>query len=331
MNRAGGVLAWQGLPGDSIGGLASGQRAIVSTEPYRVLAAGQSPGISGLPVQSASSKSLSLRSWGSTASQPASSLVRNSYGALDGEVVNSLPVGLSDCLVAFEDKLYRLGKLAPLQSVDLGSRSPLNLEARITQKTVEGAREVSTLWKRDSTDLPRIVQMLMFHEVARGRNYTGLTHRYQPYLDLSDHLRLNRAVLVGRADEPVTQLVHADGRPLAATEDMSSETWFRFVFPVSTHPAAASATVIKTHNLTKKYGELFAIQAIELDLAAGDLFGFIGPNGAGKTTTMKILATLLDPTYGEAYVCGHSIYQATPRKSAGWSATCPISSACMTT
>jgi ABC-2 type transport system ATP-binding protein len=67
--------------------------------------------------------------------------------------------------------------------------------------------------------------------------------------------------------------------------------------------------VIKTHNLTKKYGELYAIQAIELDLAAGDLFGFIGPNGAGKTTTMKILATLLDPTYGEAYVCGHSIYR----------------------
>lgn len=67
--------------------------------------------------------------------------------------------------------------------------------------------------------------------------------------------------------------------------------------------------MIKTHNLTKKYGELFAIQAIELDLAAGDLFGFIGPNGAGKTTTMKILATLLSPTYGEAYVCGHSIYR----------------------
>jgi ABC-2 type transport system ATP-binding protein len=67
--------------------------------------------------------------------------------------------------------------------------------------------------------------------------------------------------------------------------------------------------VIKTHNLTKKYGDQFAIQAIELDLAAGDLFGFIGPNGAGKTTTMKILATLLDPTYGEAYVCGHSIYR----------------------
>jgi ABC-2 type transport system ATP-binding protein len=68
--------------------------------------------------------------------------------------------------------------------------------------------------------------------------------------------------------------------------------------------------VIQTRDLTKKYGELYAIRAIDLDLAAGDLFGFIGPNGAGKTTTMKILATLLDPTYGEAYVCGHSIHKA---------------------
>ena len=66
--------------------------------------------------------------------------------------------------------------------------------------------------------------------------------------------------------------------------------------------------MIKTHDLTKKYGELYAIQSIELDLEKGDLFGFIGPNGAGKTTTMRIIATLLNPTWGEAYVCGNSIY-----------------------
>lgn len=53
---------------------------------------------------------------------------------------------------------------------------------------------------------------------------------------------------------------------------------------------------------------MYAIRDIDLDLGQGDLFGFIGPNGAGKTTTMRILATLLTPTYGEAYVCGYSIY-----------------------
>ena len=66
--------------------------------------------------------------------------------------------------------------------------------------------------------------------------------------------------------------------------------------------------MIETHDLTKKYGDLFAIRSIELKLDEGDLFGFIGPNGAGKTTTMRIIATLLNPTWGEAYVCGHSIY-----------------------
>ena len=48
----------------------------------------------------------------------------------------------------------------------------------------------------------------------------------------------------------------------------------------------------------------------KLDLQAGDLFGFIGPNGAGKTTTMRIIATLLEPTWGEAYVCDHSVHTA---------------------
>ncbi|MFM8325901.1 MAG: ABC transporter ATP-binding protein, partial [Pirellulaceae bacterium] len=66
--------------------------------------------------------------------------------------------------------------------------------------------------------------------------------------------------------------------------------------------------MIKTINLTKKYDDMYAIRGIDLDLQQGDLFGFIGPNGAGKTTTMRIIATLLAPTYGEAYVCGHSIY-----------------------
>ncbi|MCC9599596.1 ABC transporter ATP-binding protein [Stieleria sp. JC731] len=68
--------------------------------------------------------------------------------------------------------------------------------------------------------------------------------------------------------------------------------------------------MIKTVDLTKKYGDAFAIKSIDLDLQAGDLFGFIGPNGAGKTTTMRIIATLLEPTHGEAYVCDYSVHTA---------------------
>jgi len=66
--------------------------------------------------------------------------------------------------------------------------------------------------------------------------------------------------------------------------------------------------VIETKKLTKRYGDLIAANQVDLTLDEGDVFGFIGPNGSGKTTTMRMLATLLNPDYGEAYVCGMSIY-----------------------
>ena len=66
--------------------------------------------------------------------------------------------------------------------------------------------------------------------------------------------------------------------------------------------------MITTRKLTKQYGDLVAVNNIDLDLSEGDVFGFIGPNGSGKTTTMRMIATLLNPTHGEAYVCGKSIY-----------------------
>jgi len=66
--------------------------------------------------------------------------------------------------------------------------------------------------------------------------------------------------------------------------------------------------MIETRELTKMYGDLYALDRLTLRLEKGDVYGFIGPNGAGKTTTMRILATLLNPTWGEATVCGYSIY-----------------------
>jgi ABC-2 type transport system ATP-binding protein len=66
--------------------------------------------------------------------------------------------------------------------------------------------------------------------------------------------------------------------------------------------------MIQTHDLTKMYGDLYALNRLNLTLQQGDVYGFIGPNGAGKTTTMRILATLLNPSWGEATVCGYSIY-----------------------
>lgn len=65
--------------------------------------------------------------------------------------------------------------------------------------------------------------------------------------------------------------------------------------------------MIETTNLTKRYGNLIALNNLNLSIAEGECFGFIGPNGAGKTTTIKILATLLRPTWGEARIGGFSV------------------------
>jgi ABC-2 type transport system ATP-binding protein len=61
---------------------------------------------------------------------------------------------------------------------------------------------------------------------------------------------------------------------------------------------------ISVRGLYKHYGRTPAVAGVDLDVAAGQIFGLVGPNGAGKTTLIRMLATLLDPSAGEAWVCG---------------------------
>ena len=65
--------------------------------------------------------------------------------------------------------------------------------------------------------------------------------------------------------------------------------------------------VIETRGLVKRYDSQLAVAGIDLVIGPGEIYGLVGPNGAGKTTTMKILATLLPQTAGEAFVCGISV------------------------
>jgi len=62
--------------------------------------------------------------------------------------------------------------------------------------------------------------------------------------------------------------------------------------------------MIDTQGLTKYYGQLKALVNLTLHIEPGTIFGFIGPNGAGKTTTMRVLATLLEPSAGRAFIDG---------------------------
>jgi ABC-2 type transport system ATP-binding protein len=64
---------------------------------------------------------------------------------------------------------------------------------------------------------------------------------------------------------------------------------------------------ITTKGLTKMFGHFTAVDSLNLNIEGGELFGFLGPNGAGKTTTVRMLCTLIQPTYGSATVAGYDI------------------------
>ena len=64
------------------------------------------------------------------------------------------------------------------------------------------------------------------------------------------------------------------------------------------------SSAIRTESLTKYYGPVVALEALDLTVAHGEVYGFLGPNGAGKTTTIRILLDLVRPTSGHAFVDG---------------------------
>src|SRR5919109_2241000 len=66
-------------------------------------------------------------------------------------------------------------------------------------------------------------------------------------------------------------------------------------------------TVLSTEKLTKRFGDLVAVDGIDLEVREGEVFGYLGPNGAGKTTTLRLLCALIAPTSGGAEVAGYRL------------------------
>lgn len=69
----------------------------------------------------------------------------------------------------------------------------------------------------------------------------------------------------------------------------------------------ASEPIIRVRDLTKRFGDLTAVNALNLEIAPGEVFGLVGPDGAGKTTTLRLLCGLADATSGEAWLAGRNV------------------------
>jgi ABC-2 type transport system ATP-binding protein len=65
--------------------------------------------------------------------------------------------------------------------------------------------------------------------------------------------------------------------------------------------------IIRISGLTRRFGDLTAVDHLTLEVARGEIFGLVGPDGAGKTTTLRLLCGLMDPSEGEAWVAGHNV------------------------
>jgi len=68
-----------------------------------------------------------------------------------------------------------------------------------------------------------------------------------------------------------------------------------------------SNALIEARGLVRSFGDVKAVEGVDLTVAEGEVFGFLGPNGAGKSTTVRMLVTLLRPTAGSARVAGFDV------------------------
>ncbi len=228
------ILSWQGFPSDSLGGMYSTADALLPDSSYTVHTDGLDARVADLPIQVASTKALLARGWAET-DLPAAGQLRagRQNDLLEGDLVNPLPVELTNCVLYFHNWAYLIeGTLAPGQRVVFDrQRLPRTRHWQLTQSRVLESKDVSTPWDPADNDVPRIVEMMMFHDAAGGRTYTNLSHRYQPYVDLSDQIYLGRAVLVGQAVSRETELLR-DGQSLDENYERQW-TFYRLVLNVT--------------------------------------------------------------------------------------------------
>ncbi len=121
--------------------------------------------------------------------------------------------------------------LGPGQTVDVGS----NMRERtavsyLTRRMREKDKGVNAPWNPLDPRMHRIADILMFFHAAGGSDYTGLSHGYQPFIDLSDQMKLQRAVLVGETDQLCTtlQIIGAPQRPTTINIGPLFESFYRW-------------------------------------------------------------------------------------------------------
>ena len=249
------LLSWQGLPGDALGGMNSKSTAEQLSESYAIQGPASNTSnrsdIVGLPMQIWSTKALQSRWWLNVDLGSLGQLRATPDGQLRGQVHIPLQVDLADCYLYYAPWAYQLGKIPAGRTTSVGTATVRrNLHWRLTRRTLSEVSDNITPWDQYSRDVPRIVEMMMFHAAAGGEKYTGLLNRYQTFVDMSQHLSIGEAVLVGRTSHPATRLWRGD----ESLENCYDQRWafYRFVIPVEpATPARVSDDTRRSDSLSR--------------------------------------------------------------------------------
>lgn len=233
-------ISWMGLPGDGLGGMRSNSQLGLSRQGYECQMETSGPNkqsvassLTMLPVKVASTKTLYSQYDANHDFGIRSRLRLNSRGRLQGTITNPFDQTLKECRVLFENWAYVVGSpIEPGDSVEVLSEMRERTTSSYFSRRVdtESDKGGGLPWRPQEDDIGRIAEMMMFFEAASGPSYTGLSHGFQPFVDLSEQLNLRRAVLFARIDSAGTELdIQCSSSDV---EYDQSRTYVRIVLPV---------------------------------------------------------------------------------------------------
>ncbi len=237
------LFSWLGQPGtawNAMQGPTGGPRLF--TRPYRI--SDRLDALLGVPIDVWSTKAFVGRWTDHIQGVPQRrtsidvSLEETDRGALESALVSRLPCPLKDVLLAYDRWAYQWDRLEPGQTLRIEPHNERDLQTVLKSfHAVKNKQNGAFVFQAQpfdqlSRDIPEIVRQMMFYQEAGAQAYTHLSNSYQPFVDMSDHLTLRQAILVGQvADEKYrASRLQSSGQPLTAAQDYWA--FYRVLLPV---------------------------------------------------------------------------------------------------